>query len=162
MSIRYPLIATRYSPTLPILVHLSYVVPPTSTPKSVAKLKRVLVDKAVVIICSRTTTRGGKEERPHFIIEEIRREEIKLWDEHIEATPTRSSQRGEVENGRRHLALLPGTEGHDLKLAFDLQSLGLSPSGLPLIAIRDVPLSVRTPNIEREVRRFDFPARCWN
>lgn len=157
ISIPYPPITTRYSPSFPILVHLSYVVPPNSTPKSLAKLKPAFVDKAVIIICSRTTTRGGKEDRPHFIIEEIRRQEIKLWDEEIEAVPTRSSQRGEVENGRRHLVLLPGAEGKDLKLPFELQSLGLSPNGAPLIAIKDVPLSLRTPNIEREVRLFGFP-----
>lgn len=66
------------------------------------------------------------------------------------------SRRGEYEDGRKHLALVPGQKGKDFKIEFDLQSLGVTPAGKEFSALRDCALSVRTPNIEKEVSSVLF------
>lgn len=144
----YPALVTRHSSHLPLILHLGYVVPATTTPKALAKLKPVQIQKVLAIISARTMTRGGKEDRPHFILEEIRRDEIMLWEDQA-ARREGTIRSGEDDATRQHLTLVPGTHGHDLKLEFDLQSD--SRNGKEQTPLKDCSLSLRAPNLEREV-----------
>lgn len=171
-SLPYPAIFPRHASHLPILLHLSFTPPDTTssaTPLSPAAAstppRSVAIDKAVLILSRRTLARGGRETRPQFGLVEMRRVEVKLWagedtgDELTQMSSlapmdSRASAKvGEVEDGRAHLRLVCGEKGVDLKLEFPMQTEGMSQSGKRLIPARELLLSCRTPNLEVEVRR---------
>lgn len=112
------------------------------------------------MICTlalRTITRGGKEERAHFVLDSIRSQELFLWnDEGFESgftlpLPSRPSKGKSVVNGigRKYLELEAGGKGRDFKLQFDLQTDWIS-DGTKSKPLRKCGLSLRTPNIEQE------------
>lgn len=89
---------------------------------------------------------------------EIRRQTVKLWDSDGSlsrtsgASRTSSDSLGELEGGRRHLKVRAAdSEGIDIRIEFELQTTAeLLPSRKAMSRLRDVGLSFRTPNIERE------------
>lgn len=97
-------------------------------------------------------TRGGKEERAHSTLEPIRTHEISLWDEAgFETSESKSMV------GRKHLLLDPSGKGRDLRLMFNLQDDRISENGsVKSLPLRECGLSLRTPNVEREVSWLHF------
>ena len=137
-SVPYPITISRHAASgLPILLHLSYRLPPSSSGK---KAKPIVMEKVVLTLSRRTYTRG-RDTRPLLAIEELRRQEIVLLN------PT---------NPKLPLVLAPNEPGHDIELEFQMQSEGLMVDGRELTTLRSMSLSVRTPNIEREVSRSAF------
>lgn len=143
-------------------MHISVTLPANASSSSASPPRVVAVDKVVIILSRRTLTRGGRDERPHFSLVELRREEIKLWDDDaaqpLERMATMaplssrtSIKNGEIENGRPHLRLEAGGKGKDIRLDVPLQTVSMTPQGKQTVPARDFRLSMRTPNIESEV-----------
>lgn len=119
------------------------------------------IDKIVLILSRRTLARGGREERPIFGLEEMRRVEMKLYEDEESSTnmsklapqDSRLSVRAnEMEDGKTHMRLECGAPGRDLKLEFPMQSIvEPGPHGKKCWPARDLRLSLRTPNVEMEV-----------
>lgn len=110
-------------------------------------MKPIVIEQAIITLVLRTMTRGGKEERAHSTLEPIRTHEISLWDEAgFETIESKSTL------GKKHLLLDPAGKGRDLKLMFNLQDDWISEDGFTKsIPLRECGLSLRTPNVEREV-----------
>ncbi|KAM0786492.1 hypothetical protein ACM66B_001950 [Microbotryomycetes sp. NB124-2] len=118
------------------------------------------IEKVVVILTRRILTRGGRDDRPKYSLEEVRREELKLWESQedaltrmrtlLPAVSRASLREGEVEEGRAHLRLVSGDPGVDLRLEIPLQGSDTNSKGKRNIPLRDLQLSTRAPNIELE------------
>ena len=135
-SVPYPITISRHVQSgLPILLHLSYPLPASLSTKKTLKIKPIAIEKVVFTLSRRTYTRG-RETRPILKIEELRRQEILLLD------PT---------NSKLPLVLLPDGLGHDIELVFEMQKEGVMVDGTGMTPLRKTSLSIRTPNIEREV-----------
>lgn len=175
-SIPYPSTFARHAAHLPILLHLSFTLPdstasnPPLSPSNLP-LRSIAIDKVVLILSRRTLARGGRDDRPQFGLEEMRRVEMKLWDDvqsgstqmdAIAPVDSRSSVKvGEVEDGRSHLRLESGGNGVDLKLSFPMQAeLGVGTNGNRMKPCRELQLSTRTPNFELEVSALS-PLPKW-
>ncbi|ORY64739.1 hypothetical protein BCR35DRAFT_308636 [Leucosporidium creatinivorum] len=165
-SIPYPSTFARHALHLPVILHLSFTLPdstssnPALSPPNIP-LRSIAIDKVVLILSRRTLARGGRDDRPTFGLDEMRRVEMKLWDDigsgstqmdAIAPVDSRSSVKvGEVEDGRPHLRLESGGKGVDLKLEFPMQTeLGSGPYGNRMKPCRELQLSTRTPNFELE------------
>lgn len=98
----------------------------------------------MIVLALRTQTRGGKEERSHFLLQELRRQEVMLFDDE-DLDPSRTAR------GRKVLSLDPDGTGRDFLVEFDLQGEAISTAGKKLVPLRTMGLTLRTPNIEREV-----------
>lgn len=132
-SLPLPAMITRHARTLELLLHVSFDIPGA---REAAKVKPVFFHSVLITLSRRTITRGGREDRPHFLIEELRREEVALAN----------------DAGTGPLRLAP-REGRDLRIRFDLQSTGaVLVNNLPReqVPVRDLGLSFRTPNLEHE------------
>ncbi|KAM0750415.1 hypothetical protein T439DRAFT_381107 [Meredithblackwellia eburnea MCA 4105] len=157
LSTPRPSSISRHAATIPMLFNLSYTLPEGASAKAVAKSKAMYIDKVVVMLTARILTRGGNDDRPKFYIEELRREERKLWEDSAEDAPAdggrlrmiKTTAHG-VDRGRTQLCLKPGEAGREVKLEIDLQSEGESVMGRPLVPVRQCTVSFRTPNVEVE------------
>lgn len=141
-------------------MHLSVTLPENTAGAASTPPRLVAVDKVVMSLSRRILTRGGRDERPTFALEELRRHEIKLWDDEtslarlpsLAPLSSRTSvKHNQVEDGRNHLRLPAGGEGIDMRLALPLQTVEVTPQGKQTVPARDFSLSLRTPNVEAEV-----------
>lgn len=141
-------------------MHVSVTLPENATNTSNATSRLVAVDKVVLNLSRRILTRGGRDERPTFALEELRRHEIKLWDDENDLTrlpslaplsSRTSARQNQIEDGRKHLQLPAGGQGIDIRLEMPLQTVEITPQGRQTVPARDFGLSLRTPNIEAEV-----------
>lgn len=133
-SLPLPAMIARDAPHLPILLNLSL---------ESKKSKPVTFDKAVVVLVRRTLTRGGNDEKPVVLLEELRRQTFNLAE---------LGAAGSVDS-KGHLQVEPTTNGTDLKLEFNVQSEGSYTSDKgdkQLQPLRDLSLSIRAPNVEHE------------
>ncbi|KAM0750664.1 hypothetical protein T439DRAFT_325720 [Meredithblackwellia eburnea MCA 4105] len=175
ISLPFPPTLPRHSLSIPIRLHFNYT--PSVSKFSLASKsssKPLVISHVALAMYERVLTRSGRAERPTMVLNELRRQTIKLWDSDcslgLDSFKTRESVRsrsstfstgtaedgtsGEFEGGRRHLRIRP-SESVDLTLEFDLQSddpvAGFGPDEhRPMVKLRDVGLTLRTPNIERE------------
>ena len=131
-SLPLPAMITRHATHLECLLYVSFDLPQSRDP---SRARPIVFESVLFTLSRRTLTRSGREERPQFLIDELRREEVALTD---------------AAGGR--LRLSPG-EGRDLRLSFDLQSQGfvmVNGGAKELVPLRAAGLSLRTPNVERE------------
>ncbi|KAK4046475.1 hypothetical protein OIO90_006559 [Microbotryomycetes sp. JL221] len=122
--------------------------------------RSLTIEKIIVVLTRRILTKGGRDERPRYSLEEVRRDEIKLWETReselermttlLPAVSRASLLAGEVEDGRAHLRLVSDNNGVDLKLEIPLQTSEMTSKGRMNIPARDLRLSTRAPNIEVE------------
>ncbi|KAK4049166.1 hypothetical protein OIV83_004314 [Microbotryomycetes sp. JL201] len=157
MHIPKPATINRHDSHLTVLCHFSLK---TTASTASGPPRTLSVEKVVVVLTRRILTRGGRDDRPKYGLEEVRREELKLWEPQqdaltrmrtlLPAVSRASLREGEVEEGRAHLKLVSGEPGVDLRLEIPLQGDDLTTKGRRNVPTRELHLSTRAPNIELE------------
>ncbi|KDE03093.1 hypothetical protein MVLG_06390 [Microbotryum lychnidis-dioicae p1A1 Lamole] len=175
-SVRRPLMLARHSPFLPILLHFSFL--PSKEDTTSTPARTLEVSQVVVVLSRRLLLRSGREERPKFHMDEMRREVVDLYDDEIRPTMETITPINTMENAlsrsrtmplnglkRRVLMLSLGdANGADLRIDFDMQSNGTGTNGKVLTPGKGMGLSCRMPNVELEyiisvtIHPFDQPS----
>lgn len=138
---------TRSTASLPINIHISH----TSTGTK-GTSKAILVEKVVVVLSVRISTRGGAEDRATVQTFEIRRAEIgRLPDRKKKLSIFGKRDKAGGEDAGARMLVEPNKE-MEFSIDFDLQSVEGGNSSVPL-KTAGTALSFRTPNIEYEVSR---------
>ncbi|SCV75008.1 BQ2448_8037 [Microbotryum intermedium] len=161
-SVRRPLMLARHSPHLPILLYFSFLSPKEDMISTSARTLEV--SQVVIVLSRRILLRSGREGRPKFHMDEMRREVVHLYDDEIRPTMETITPINTMENSlsrsrtmplnglkRRGLMLALGNaNGVDLRIDFDMQSEGTGSNGKPLTPGKELGLSCRMPNVEFE------------
>ena len=154
MSVPFPATVTRQSDTLPVAMHLSlFSTSPAAATVDAAndggggkkkrkkKPRTAAPTRVMLMLCSRTSTRGGRGLRPHFSLAEVRRAEFTNAKDSLGDMTLVAPGGGASSEPARSV---------DVRLELPLQTRDRLPSGKESTPMRELPLSLRVPNLEHE------------